>query len=157
MSSNDTTTLISRRTMALTGLALVSGASAASAPAEAATPSDPSLARSVEALRLSMIAADKAGLDLLLGKNLSFGHSNGLVQTKDEFMGAVLSRKEIFKSITLTDQSTRFVGNNAIVRQTFASDLELEGKPLSVKLGELQIWLKQGASWRLIARQAFKA
>jgi hypothetical protein len=145
--------VMSRRTVTLSGLALLGGASAT--PATAAP--DAGVTRSVEALRKAMVDADKAGLDHALGKNLSFGHSNGLVQTKDEFMAAVLSRKEVFKSITLTDQTVNVIGNNAIVRQTFASDLELEGKPLSVKLGELQIWLKVSTGWRLIARQAFKA
>jgi hypothetical protein len=118
---------------------------------------DTSVSRSVEALRLAMIGADKNALEALLAPELSFGHSNGLVQTKAEFMGAVLSRKEVFKTISLTDHSAHSVGTNSIVRQIFASDLELEGKPLSVKLGELQIWQRQKAAWRMIARQAFKA
>jgi hypothetical protein len=118
---------------------------------------DTSVSRTVEQLRLAMIGADKKALEALLAPELSFGHSNGLVQTKAEFMGAVLGRKEVFKTITLTDHSASPVGSTAIVRQIFASDLELEGKPLSVKLGELQIWQKHKTSWRLIARQAFKA
>jgi hypothetical protein len=117
---------------------------------------DTSVSRSVELLRKAMLGADKSGLEALLAPELSFGHSNGVVQTKAEFMGAVLGRKEVFKTITLTDHSAQAVGNSAIVRQIFTSDLDLEGRPLSVKLGELQIWQKQKSGWRLIARQAFK-
>jgi hypothetical protein len=146
--------LVTRRTLALAGVAMVSGLAL---PATAAETTHEPVVRSVEALRRAMLGADKSGLDTLLGRNLSFGHSNGVVQTKGEFMEAVLGRKEVFKSITLTEQTVRVVGPSAIVRQTFASDLELEGKPLSVKLGELQVWQKQGNAWFLIARQAFKA
>ena len=117
---------------------------------------DTSVSHSVEALRKAMIGADKGQLDALLAPGLSFGHSNGVVQTKAEFMGAVIGRKEVFKSIALSDHSSAVVGSTAIVRQVFASDIDLEGKPISVRLGELQIWQKNASKWRLIARQAFK-
>jgi hypothetical protein len=112
--------------------------------------------KAVEGLRKAMIEADKGGLNSLLSPQLSFGHSNGVVQTKAEFMDSVLGRKEVFKSIALTNQSIKAIGSSAVVRQTFASNLELEGKPLSVVLGELQVWQASGNGWQMIARQAFK-
>jgi hypothetical protein len=71
-------------------------------------------------------------------------------------MRAVLGRKEVFKTIALTNQTVQPVGSSAIVRQTFAANLELEGRPLSVVLGELQVWQQQPTGWRMFARQAFR-
>ena len=147
-----------RRDLALSCLAAGASAyftTAASGVAEGLT--DTSASRASTQLAAAMIAADKAKLDALLAPQLSFGHSNGLIQTKAEFMGAVLSGKEVFKTIQLTDHVADVVGNSAVIRHTFTSDLVLEGKPLSVKLGELQVWQKQSGSWRLIARQAFRS
>jgi len=47
-------------------------------------------------------------------------------------------------------------GNNAIARHTFAVEFESEGKPGTAKIGVMQVWTKQGAAWKLLARQAFR-
>lgn len=149
--------MTTRRDVALSCLAAGTTAyfaTAVSGTAEGLT--DTSASRASNQLAAAMMAADKAKLDALLAKDLSFGHSNGLVQTKEEFMKAVLSGQEVFKTIQLTEHSSHVVGNDAINRHIFTSDLVLDGKPLSVRLGELQVWQKQAGNWRLIARQAFR-
>ena len=48
-------------------------------------------------------------------------------------------------------------GNDAIVRHAWASESgNGDGKWNVSKIGVLQVWQKQGASWKLLARQAFK-
>jgi hypothetical protein len=49
---------------------------------------------------------------------LSYGHSGGVVESKALFVN-VLSRKTIYKSITLSEPSVVIVGNNAIARHIF--------------------------------------
>ena len=49
------------------------------------------------------------------------------------------------------------VGGNAIVRHTWDSVSESGGKSNASHLGVLQVWAKQDGTWKLLARQAFKA
>ena len=42
------------------------------------------------------------------------------------------------------------------MRHVFTAETEANGKPGSAKVGVLQVWQKQGADWKLLARQAFK-
>ncbi|HEX4892636.1 MAG TPA: nuclear transport factor 2 family protein [Hyphomicrobiaceae bacterium] len=147
---------LSRRHLGLAGAVLASAsllpavAEAASAKAEA------NLAAAINAMTKAMLSADKAQLEALMMPSVSFGHSSGLVQTRAQFIEAVVSKKEIFKSITLSDHKNSINGNNAVVRHVFEADIDLEGKPLKVKLGMLQVWHRQGGKWRLYARQAYK-
>jgi hypothetical protein len=103
-----------------------------------------------------MVAADKAALEALVSDQLSYGHSSGTIQNKAEFVGVIVGKKTIYKSITLTDPTIAVVGNNAIARHTFAAEVEAGGQASSPKIGVMQVWVKDGGNWKLLARQAFK-
>ena len=47
-------------------------------------------------------------------------------------------------------------GNNAVARHTYAVEFESDGKPGSAKIGVMQVWVKDGGAWKLLARQAFR-
>jgi hypothetical protein len=109
----------------------------------------------IEALRMAMLAADKAKLEALVADQLSYGHSSGKLETKAVFVDVVASKKTIYKSITLSDASTQVVGGNAIARHVFSAETEADGKAGSARVGVLQVWVKDGR-WKLLARQAFR-
>lgn len=110
----------------------------------------------VEALRQAMLAADKDKLLALASDALSYGHSAGKLENKAEYADAIASKKAVFKTLEFKDQTIAVTGNTAIVRNTFVSDVETDGKVNAVKVGVLQVWQKEGATWKLYARQAFR-
>jgi len=112
--------------------------------------------KAVEALRKALLEADKSQLEKLTAEQLSYGHSGGRVESKAQFIDGVVTRKAIYKSITFPEVTVAVVGDASIVRHLYASESETDGKPSSVKIGALQIWQKQGGSWKLLARQGFK-
>lgn len=146
---------ISRRRIAAAAF-LASGASAlARTPAFAETADATAVANAVAALTKAMLAADKAGLESLVADQLSYGHSGGVVQDKAAFVDVIASKKTIYKSIVLSDQTVAIAGPNAIVRHAWLGESESGGKSNISKIGILQVWQKQGADWKLLARQAF--
>jgi hypothetical protein len=102
------------------------------------------------------MAADKAKLEMLTADALSYGHSSGKVETKKEYIEVIAGKKTIYKSITLTDPKVSVAGNNAIARHIFAAEVEAGGQASSPKIGVMQVWVKDGGAWKLLARQAFK-
>ena len=110
----------------------------------------------VEGLRQALIRADGAALNNYMHPSLSFGHSNGLIQTREEFVRSVISGSEVFNSLKLTQHDNRIVGDMAIARHRFIADITFNGKDISVDFGELQIWRRTEDLWRLFARQAFQ-
>jgi hypothetical protein len=103
-----------------------------------------------------MLDADKAKLESLVADQLSYGHSGGVIQTKAEFVDVIASKKTVYKSIVLSDQTVAVAGDNAIVRHAWSSESVSDGKSTMSKIGVMQVWQKQGTSWKLLARQAFK-
>ena len=143
-----------RRTIAA-GLALF-GLGAAVRPARAQGTDTPAVARAVEALTKAMLEADEAALRTLTAEGLSYGHSAGRIETQQQFLEPITSRRTVYKSINLSEQSISVVGDNAIVRHIFSGEVESNGTPSQVRIGVLQVWTKQTGAWRLLARQAFR-
>jgi ketosteroid isomerase-like protein len=145
---------ITRRDLAAVGaLALV----AAAAPlAHAESADEAAVKQAIDDLTKAMMAADKAKLEMLVADQLSYGHSGGTVQNKAEFVSVIADKKTVYKTITLSEPTVSVVGNNAIARHTFAAEVEAGGQASSPKIGVLQVWVKDGGRWKLLARQAFK-
>ncbi|HEU5145764.1 MAG TPA: nuclear transport factor 2 family protein [Chryseosolibacter sp.] len=113
------------------------------------------LAESVKRLNQAMIDANQIALEELTAKNLSYGHSSGLIEDKDKYITAIVDGTFGFTSIDLTDQTIAVSGDVAIVRHKFQAATDDKGKePGSVKLSVMQVWQKQKGKWLLLARQA---
>lgn len=143
---------MNRRHMAALGAAT---AVAAALPAAAQTADDRAVAQAVEALTRAMLNPDRAALEALAHDSLSYGHSAGRIEDKAQFVGNLVGRGNPFGEITISEQTIAVVGDDAIVRHNFTGNTTGGGRVTPVRIGILQVWKKQGANWRLFARQAF--
>ena len=91
----------------------------------AQTAEEKELTSLVETMRKAMVDADKAKLEALVADQLSYGHSAGVIETKQQFLDVIASKKTTYKSINLLEPSVTVVGNNAIARHIFTADFEL--------------------------------
>jgi hypothetical protein len=114
------------------------------------------VAQSVETLRKALLEPDKAKLAQVTSDQVSYGHSDGRVQTKEQFINGVMTRKQVVKSLAFPDLKLSVVGNAAIVRHIYMAESELDGKATTTKIGALQVWQKQDGTWKLLARQGFR-
>lgn len=103
-----------------------------------------------------MVAPDSLALDKMILNNLSYGHSSGKIQTKQEFMHSLLSGESDFVDINLTDQTVVVQNKTALVRHTLNAKTNDKNIPGNVKLYILLIWSKERAGWKLLGRQAVK-
>ena len=148
---------ITRRDLAAAGALALGALSLLPDTAAPAEPADEAaVAQAVEALRKALLEQDKARLEELAAAQLSYGHSDGRVQTKPEFIDCVMTRKAVVKSLTFPDLKIGLAGDAAIARHIYASEAEADGKPQSVRIGVLEVWQKQGGAWKLLARQGYK-
>ena len=114
------------------------------------------VAQSVETLRKALLEPDKAKLAQVTSDQVSYGHSDGRVQTKEQFINGVMTRKQVVKSLAFPDLKVSVVGPSAIVRHIYLAESELDGKATTTKIGALQVWQKQDGTWKLLARQGFR-
>jgi hypothetical protein len=144
----------SRRRMAAAAVAFLT--IPAAVPALAQSEEEAAVTRAVDALVRAMIAADKAQLEAVTAPELSYGHSSGRTENRQQFVDGVLSGALVAKSIDLSDRRVTIVGNEAIVRHNFTADpVNREGQTVRVRIGQMQVWQKRGGDWVLLAHQAY--
>jgi ketosteroid isomerase-like protein len=118
--------------------------------------SENQVAAASEQLRKAMVDGDKAALENLVTEQLSYGHSGGLLENKNQFVEKIVSGKSDFVTIDLSEQTVSVSGKTAIVRHILKAKTNDGGKPGDVHLRILLVWQKQGGKWKLLARQAVK-
>ncbi|MEJ7768214.1 MAG: nuclear transport factor 2 family protein [Chitinophagaceae bacterium] len=110
----------------------------------------------VQLLKKAMLDGNRADLENITSRDLTYGHSNGKMEDKAAFVEALASGKSDFLEITLAEQTIKIAGNTAIVRHHLTGENMDGGKPGKVNLGVLLVWQKEKGKWKLLARQAFK-
>jgi ketosteroid isomerase-like protein len=148
---------VSRRELAITGaLALAApGLLLGSSSAEAAA-DEAAVTENVEVLRKGLLEANKAKLEQVTAAQISYGHSDGRVETKEQFINAVMTRKQTVKSLAFPELKVAVIGDAAVARHIYLAESELDGKATTTRIGALQVWQKQNGGWKLLARQGFR-
>ncbi len=142
---------IPRRLAAASTLALIA------APALAQQSDQAAVAVAVDALNKAMVARDKAKLEALTAPQLSYGHSAGRIENRQQYVDNVVNGASQFRFINATEQTIEMANSDAIVRHLMIAETQdREGKVTPIRIGVLQVWQKQGSDWKLLARQAYR-
>ena len=146
---------IDRRHLALPALAL---ALFAAVPAFALSADEQAVAKQLEAFRAAQMARDGKVLEALILPELSYSHSNGVIQDKAEFLKGATDPATKFDSLDYKDPTIRIVGDAAIVRFHWVAESEAaaDGKKSSTSLAILMTWVKRGGQWKLLDRGSTK-
>ncbi len=110
----------------------------------------------VDGFRLAMLLAKPDQIIASSAPDLSFGHSSGEVQTREQFADSLRRGVEVFKRVDLSNRKLRVVGDTAIERHHFSADIIYKGRLTSFELEIVEVW-KKTDKWRLLVRQAYKA
>jgi ketosteroid isomerase-like protein len=114
------------------------------------------VATAVESFRKAVVDADARTLNSLLAADLSYGHSDGHVEGKQELVDKLTDGRYDFVNMELTEQSIKITGDVAVVRNKLDGKTADAGKPGEAHLYVLMVWQKTKSGWCLLARQAVK-
>ena len=89
-------------------------------------------------------------------KALSYGHSNGWVETKDDMIKDLETGYIVYHSYK--EDSLNIVINGNMANARFVADVNatMKGNTVSFHLKVLEVWVKKGKRWVLFGRQAVK-
>jgi hypothetical protein len=120
------------------------------------TQQEQAVAAAVEQLRQAMVGANREVLTNIASESLTYGHSDGQVENKAEFVENIAGGHSVFVTIQLSDAYIKVEGDIAVTRHTFTSDTNNGGVPRSIKLHILLVWRLEGGEWKLLVRQAVR-
>ncbi len=107
-------------------------------------------------LKNSLIAKDSVILSGLLADDVTYGHTNGLIQTKAQLIRDVVSGMQDYKSIEPADMNIRLFEQTAIVTMKSAVKMLFNNNPLELNMYVTLVWIKKEGEWKLEARQSVK-
>lgn len=90
-------------------------------------------------------AGDAAALNSILAEELTFGHSSAKFENKAECVAALVKTKPTY---THRDVKVRVYGNTALV------DMNMHIEPQGFDIAVLQVWVKKGKDWLMVARHS---
>jgi len=114
------------------------------------------VAKAVDKMTQAMLHKDTKALAALTSDNVTYGHSSGKIQNKDEFIADIETGRSGFKTPQMLNQKITMDGDVALVRNHFSAQAVNSGVEVPTEIENFQIWQKQKGQWLLIGRQAFK-
>jgi hypothetical protein len=124
--------------------------------AAAPAPGENDVAAAVDKLTQAMWHKDIASLKALTADTLTYGHSSGKVQDKQEFIADIETGRSGFNDLKMLNQKIFMYGDVALVRNHFSAQAVNSGVVVPTEIENFQTWQKRGGKWQLIGRQAFR-
>lgn len=115
------------------------------------------LATTLKRFHQALIEKNTVSINQQTDKGLSYGHSNGWVETKNDFIKNLETGYTSYKSIK--EDSLQIVINENVAHARFVGDYEVSlngGNAVVYRLKVLEVWVKKGKRWLLFARQAVR-
>jgi len=115
------------------------------------------LINTVKEFHQALVTKNTVSINQQTDKALSYGHSNGWVETKAELMKNLQTGYINYHSYK--EDSISVVMNNNMASVRFLADIDVTflNTTMVYHLRVLEVWVKKGKRWVLFARQAVKA
>lgn len=119
-------------------------------------------AKTIEAIRVlerdrfrAMVDGDVPLLDQLLSDNVSFVHTNGKRETKQQFINAISAGHRRYRQIEVQSQDVLPVGSETcVVTGRALIEMEANSGALLYPIAYTAIQAQEGGQWRLVAWHA---
>ena len=104
----------------------------------------------------ALVKKNTVSINQQTDKALSYGHSNGWVQSKADVIKDLETGKIVYHSFK--EDSLTITINESMANARFVADVNatLNGNTVNTHLKVLEVWVKKGKRWVLFARQGVK-
>lgn len=122
----------------------------------AAQTAEEKLETTIKEFHQALVKKNTVSINQQTDKAMSYGHSNGWVETKAEMIRNLETGYLTYRSFK--EDSLQVTINGNVAHARFIADIEatLNQKDSQYHLKVLEVWVKKGNRWLLFARQAVK-
>lgn len=99
---------------------------------------------------------DFAKLGQILGDQLVYAHSTGIVENKSEYLAKLKAGTQKYTGIEHLSMNIKTYGDTGVVASKSRMTGATKGVPFDNTLLMLHVWVKQGGRWQLVAHQTTK-
>jgi len=115
------------------------------------------LKNAMQQLDKALLQKDETVLKSVLHKDVSYGHSNGWIQSKNDILNDFTSGKLVYNKIENNSSAIITISKKyATVKTNTNAEGVVNGTAFKLTLHIMQFWIKTKKGWQLIARQSAK-
>jgi ketosteroid isomerase-like protein len=107
----------------------------------------------MEAWKTAVINKDKATLEKLMHRDITYSHSSALMETRDQAIAAFMAPTMTYKALDMSDTTYRTFGNTVLVQTKLTVKNAQKGVDNTLNLSALMVWVKDQGRWQMVARQ----
>ena len=114
------------------------------------------LTATIKEFHQALVNKNTVSINQQTDKALSYGHSNGWIETKEDVIKDLETGLIVYHSYK--EDSLNITMNGAMANARFVADISatLRGNTTNFHLRVLEVWVKKGKRWLLFARQAIR-
>lgn len=114
------------------------------------------LATTLKEFHQALVNKNTVSINQQTDKALSYGHSNGWIETKNDMINNLETGYIKYNSIK--EDSLKVTVNGSLANARFVGDynVTMNGNTNTYRLKVLEVWVKKGKRWILFARQAIR-
>jgi Domain of unknown function (DUF4440) len=114
------------------------------------------LTKTMKEFHQALVNKNTVSINQQTDKALSYGHSNGWVETKEDVIKDLETGYIVYQSYK--EDSLKITMNGSMANVRFVADINatMRGNTTTFHLKVLEVWVKKGKRWLLFARQAVK-
>jgi ketosteroid isomerase-like protein len=107
-----------------------------------------------EKRRAATLNGDANTVASMMTDDLTFTHANAVVETKEQFVDALKTRKLQYKTLTDEDWQVRIKGSTGVVSGTSHIVVDASGTEHDLRVRFTELWVKEDDSWRMMLLHA---
>ena|SRR5687767_13065139 len=115
------------------------------------------LKNTMQQLDKALLEKNESVLRSVLHKDISFGHSNGWIQTRNDILNDFKTGKLVYSKFENNSSAIVSISKKyATIRTNSNAEGTVNGTAFKLTLHVMQFWLKTKKGWQLMARQSAK-
>jgi ketosteroid isomerase-like protein len=107
-----------------------------------------------ERRRKAMLAGDLATLDDMFAEDLSYTHSNAVMERKSLYLERLGAKHYDYRELNFLDQDIRMVGEAALVTGRMTGEVLIAGQLRKLNSLTTVVWIRIAGRWQMLTFQS---
>ena len=107
-----------------------------------------------ERRRKAMLGADIAVLDEMFVDDLSYTHSNAVMERKALYLERLAAKHYDYRELNFLDQDIRVTGDAALITGRMTGEVVIAGQLRKLNSRTTVVWIRDGGRWRMLTFQS---
>lgn len=104
--------------------------------------------------RKAMLDADIAVLDEMFADDLSYTHSNAVMERKALYLERLAAKHYDYRELNFLDQDIRVTGDAALITGRMTGEVVIAGQFRQLNSRTTVVWTRQHGRWRMLTFQS---